>query len=88
MTVVNGIKKLSKLGKVEKNECGEYWTIVEDSEGKERYISFYVNGRNEPGAELCAIATKRAGEESDSMTDYFPETYHENLTQAIRSALR
>ena len=87
MTVTNGIKKLSKLGKVEKNDCGEYWVIVKDSEGKERNISFMVNGREEPGANLCCINVRRTNDHSDSMTDYSAGSFYPNLSQAIGSAL-
>ena len=88
MTITNGIKKLTKLGKVNRNDCGEYSVIVNGADNKNRVVSFMVNGREEPGANLCCINVRRTNDHSDSMTDYSAGSFYPNLSQAINSALR
>lgn len=81
MKIENAIKKLSKLTKVEKGDNNQYYAILNGT-----VISFYKNGGGSDQA-IC-FHTKRVGEQSDSMTDYFPGSFHNNLTQAINSATR
>ena len=46
------------------------------------YVEFSRNGGTD---EITCICTASIGQESDSMTDYFPQVFHDNLTQALRS---
>ena len=74
----NAIKKMQKLGEV-KNDAG--WVTL-DYKGYHLIIT--ENGR--PGSdEIATISTCSfsLAKERDSMSDYFPECYHNNVTQAI-----
>jgi len=74
MKITNAIKKLEKIAPVTKNDNGLYTCKITDKEN----VHFY----GQDGDVIC-IHTMRANEQSDSMTDYFPQTWHDNITQAI-----
>ena len=76
MKLSNAIKRASKFGKVQNNN-GQYWVNY-----KGYVVSFHQNGRIEDDAATC-FHTKRQGEESDSMTDYFPGVFWDNLKQCF-----
>ena len=77
MKITNAVRKLERLGlEVETNGVGEHWAIY-----KGYVVSFYRNGGS---GEITCVNTKRVGEESDSQSDYFVESFHDNLTRAIR----
>lgn len=76
MKLTNAIKKLEKLGlKVTKN--GPFYR----AEANTSRIEFFAQGDSITCINTCSLKTEK---ERDSMSDYFPETYHQNLTQAIR----
>lgn len=75
MKLQNAIKKLSKVTQVEEYAKGMFRGVIGDS-----WVGFCRNGSSD---EITCIHTMRVGEESDSMTDYFPQIWHDNLTQAI-----
>lgn len=77
MKTLNAIKKLEKIAPVTKNERGLYTCKINDDSN--------VHFHNQDGEAIC-IHTMRAGEQSDAMTDYFPQIWHDNISQAIRHA--
>ena len=79
MTVQNAIKKLSKYGKVQKDGTNMYFIQY-----KGYIVSFRCNGADTPETSIVCEHTQRYYEKSDSMTDYFPGSYWDNLTQAIK----
>lgn len=77
MKVVNAIAKVKKVtGDEPKMVDGKF---LVDYKGYT--ISFFQNGRD--GENITCIYTQRHGQKDDSMTDYFPGTFHDNLTQAF-----
>ena len=79
MTLNNAIKKASRFGKVV-NDGRHYFVRIIFDDGSTEEIGFYLNGS---GPDITCIYSKNAKLEADSMTDYFPETWHSNLTQAF-----
>lgn len=77
MKIQNAIKKLEKIAPVTKNDNGVYTCKVGEKEN--------VHFHEQDGRAIC-IHTMREGEKSDSMTDYFPMTWHDNISQAISFA--
>lgn len=75
MKLSNAIKKISKLGTVQ--NVGQEYSI--NLNGYK--IAFSQNGRSD---EITCIYTMAEGLECDSMTDYFPMTWHNTLTSAIK----
>ena len=47
-------------------------------------ISFSNNGKETETSEAVCFHTRRETDVSDSMTDYFAGTFHDNLTQAVK----
>jgi hypothetical protein len=48
-------------------------------------ISFMANGRSEDDRDaICFYTTKQARTEDDMNSDYWPGTFHDNLTQAFK----
>ena len=76
MKLSNAIKKMEKLGKV--SNVGQFYRV----EFNNHALVVTQNGRDDSTATIstCALSIES---ERDSMTDYFPETFHDNLTQAI-----
>ena len=84
MTLKSAIKKAEKLSgqKVQKNENNEYWVSY-----KGERVSFHINGRLDENGEgtITGIYTcKRERTFQDQMEEYFPGTFHDNLTQAFK----
>lgn len=77
MKTTNAIKKLEKIAPVTKNENGLYTCAINEREN--------LHFHNQDGEAIC-IHTMRKNEQSCSMTDYFPMTWHDNISQAIRFA--
>lgn len=76
MKLTNAIKKLEKLGlEVKKN--GPFFRAETDT----ARIEFFAQGDSITCINTCGLKLEK---ERDSMSDYFPETYHNNLSQAIR----
>ena len=78
MNVAAAIKKGNKLSgtEVQVNSTNlHFWHY------KGEVIAFYPNGDK---SSICCIQSYKIGDKSDSMTDYFPQTFHDNLTQAFR----
>jgi hypothetical protein len=82
MLVTNAKKMLSKHGQLH-NSGTRYWIHIGPYE-----VSFLVNGREEPGADITCEHVKRIGAESDPCSDYHPGSYFDSLTQAIKYAKR
>lgn len=80
MQLQNAIKKLASVAVVNNNGCQYY----ADLNGQ--VVSFCENGGGSNTA-IC-FHVKRKGEQSDSMSDYFPGSYFPTLTSAIKSAQR
>ncbi len=81
MTLENTIKKAEKISgeKIQFNGC-QFWVNY-----KGHIVSFHANGRIEPGCEsTCFYTSNRARTYEDHMTDYFPGTFHDNITQAFK----
>jgi len=81
MKLANAIKKLEKQGfKVTINENNKNFHLAKKPNSNQ-VIEFVQNGGSD---EIVCIRTKRENERDDSMTDYFPGTWHDNITQAIK----
>lgn len=78
-TLKNTIKKAAKIAPVQ-NNGNSYWIEIGG-----QVVGWMKNGTYD---EAVCFHTMRVGEKSDSMTDYFPQTWHDNITQAIRFAQR
>lgn len=74
MKIENAIKKLEKIAPVKKNDNGLYTCKANDKDK----IHFY-----EQGGRVICIHTIHGDDTSDVMTDYFPQIWHDNITQAI-----
>jgi hypothetical protein len=79
MKLTNAIKKLEKVSENGVNKEGQIYSGVING----NVVSFSQNGREDSA--VC-FHIKAVGEKSDSMTDYFPGTFCNNLSQAIRLA--
>ena len=80
MKLSNAINKLGKYGKVQKDETGLYWIAY-----KGYIVSFRANGDyDDPNPSIVCEHTQRYEEKADSQTDYFPGSYWDSLTQAIK----
>lgn len=82
-TIANTIKKAEKLtgNKVQVNPSnGKHFVKFNDYT-----ISWFANGRLTPDAEaICFYTANRPRTEDDMNSDYFPGTFHDNLTQAFK----
>ena len=77
MKIENAIKKIEKItGQKPTERDGKFYV---DYLGYS--ISFFRNGRESEN--ITCIYTIRDGMKDDSMTDYFPGTFHDNLSQAF-----
>lgn len=76
MKALNAIKKLEKAtgNKISKN--GNRYSI----ETQNDIIAFI----EQSSGEIMCISICRKGLESCAMTDYFPQTYCDNISQALR----
>lgn len=79
MELTTAIKKAEKLSGKKVTVNGQQHTVIY----KGYVVGFSANGRIESGVSATCYHTKRVGEMSDSMTDYFPGTFHDNITQAF-----
>jgi len=81
MNVAAAIKKGNKITgtEVQKNSDNQHYWIY-----KGQCVSFFANGHFSLESEIVCIHTRRVGDKADSMTDYFPGTFHDNLTKAFR----
>ena len=77
MKLSNAVKKMEKLGTVTENR-GFYRVVVNGT-----VLEVTKNGDMDSVATIttCGINLEK---ERDVQSDYFPETYHSNLSQAIR----
>lgn len=80
MTTANAIKKLSKYGEVKLNNTGLHFITLNGY-----IVSFRKNGAGE-NPDITCEHTCPVNEKSDISSDYFPGSYWDNLTQAIRFA--
>ncbi len=81
MKITSAIKKVSKALNVEPIKRGQFYRF---EYGKE-CLEFAQNGSSD---EITCISTCRIGDESCAMTDYFPNIWHNNVTQAIKFIIR
>ena len=73
---INAVKKLQKEGFTVESNNGRYNAILEGSKEVVEFID--QNG------EVICISSRRINDQPDAMTDYFPQTWHDNISQAIR----
>ena len=78
MKIENAIKKLSKLGNVEKNKNGQHWIKFNN-----HVISFWVQDGN-----VHCINCRHENDINDTQSDYFAGIYCDNISEAIRLANR
>lgn len=79
MKLSNAIKKLEKVSENGVKQDGQIYSGLINGQ----VVSFSQNGREDSA--VC-FHVKAVGEKSDSMTDYFPGSFCDNLSQAIRLA--
>lgn len=82
MTVLNTVKKAEKLSgsKIDKNDNNQFFVMY-----KGYSVSFYPNGRMSDTTESTNFyTTKTARTEDDMNSDYFPGTFHDNITQCFK----
>ena len=82
MTVKNAMKKLSKYGTVE-HQGSSAWIIINN-----RFVSFLSNGTWDENSSAICFHVRRINDESDIQSDYHAGSFFDNLTQAIRYAMR
>ena len=72
----NAVKKMEKLGTVSND--GQFYRV----EFNDHSLVITRNGRDDSIATIstCGLSMES---ERDSMTDYFPETFHDNFKQAV-----
>jgi hypothetical protein len=75
-TLTNTNKKASKIAEVKSSYPGSFHIELGDW-----ILGWSKNGTYD---EAVCFHTMRKGEKSDAMTDYFPQTWHDNFTQAYR----
>mgnify|MGYP001565294956 CR=1 FL=1 len=78
-----GIKFLSKYGKVEYTQGRGYWINY-----KGYCVSFLPNGENKPENSLVCEHVQRIGESGDVQSDYFPGSFYDSLSKAIKAVER
>ncbi|MBE0470420.1 MAG: hypothetical protein IBX55_13055 [Methyloprofundus sp.] len=81
MKLANAIKKIEKLGHTVEQNGGIFRSVING-----HALTFCSNGPVNETSTTAAISTcgLQLEQERDSMSDYFPETYHDNLAQALR----
>lgn len=79
MKFKNAIKKLERNG-FDVSITNDR-SVVARKGNRDDYISFF---RNWDGEEIHCIAVGSDNDQRDVYTDYFPETYCDTLTQAIK----
>ncbi|MDG4813055.1 hypothetical protein P8629_08545 [Hydrogenovibrio sp. 3SP14C1] len=84
MKIQNAIKKLEKSGAVNETHDDYRFRFILNGEA----ITFSRNGRGSEEVTCIATCPLSMESERDSMTDYFPETFHDNITQAIKFVQR
>jgi len=77
MKLQTAIKKATKATGSQPNKNGIFYSF----EFNNKILEFSKNGREE---EITCISTRSKGDNADSMTDYFPNIWHNNLTQALK----
>ena len=82
MVIQSAIKKIKKgLDiSIEKTDYGVYY-----GEYKNYIISFMNNGGQD---NVTCISTRKKNDLPDSQSDYYPQCWHNNITQAIKFLLR
>lgn len=76
MTLSNAIKKVEKFTGKTVQVDGQLHSV----EHNNQVLEFFKNGREDA---ITCISTRNVGDESDSMTDYFPNIWHDNITRAL-----
>lgn len=80
-TLINTIKKAEKLSGQKVRVNGQTHSVTYKGET----VQFMANGRIEAGTiAVCFYTFKHARTEDDMNSDYFPGTFHDNLSQAFR----
>lgn len=82
MIIKNAIKKLSKLGKIERNEH-EAWITLNN-----RVISFMANGRWDDNSNIVCINVRGINDQDDPTTDYSAGSFYPTLASAIKIVQR
>jgi hypothetical protein len=81
MTIANATKKLIKAGFIVLNVSGSFTAAHKDSA---RVIEFHRNGGSD---NVTCIRSRRISDKDDAMSDYFAGSWHDNITQAMRTVL-
>lgn len=76
MKALNAVKKLEKATGNKISKSGNRYSI----ETQNDIIAFI----EQSSGNITCISICRKGLESDAMTDYFPQTYCDNISQALR----
>lgn len=76
MKISNAIKKVERRTGNKMYRKGNFYRANYNGS----YIEFSRNGNTDS---ITCICTAKIGEESCSMTDYFPQVFHDNITQAL-----
>jgi len=86
MKLSKAIKKIEKATGVTAKKIGHHYSAIIGTE----VIEFHTqqDWQDKEGEEsIVCISTRDVNQHSDAMTDYFPQTWHDNITQAIKFAL-
>ena len=82
-TLKNTIKKAEKISgqKIQTNSINEFWVVY-----KGYTISFFCNGRldMENGEATCFYTSKYKRTLEDTLQEYWPGCFHENIQQCIK----
>lgn len=79
MTLQNAIKELQKANLiVSTDDTGK---VTGHREGEDRYVGFH---RSAHSAEITCVHTSRFSTPAEPMMDYFPQTWHNSVTAAIK----
>ena len=82
MKTNNAINKLTKSGfSVEVENHGDQTTIVARKSGLSRFVWMTAQA----GA-VCVVKTVPVNDEKDILSDYFPGTFWNSVSQAIKNA--
>lgn len=76
MLLRNALKKVKKEFNLEPNVNGKFHSITYNG----KILEFLKTSDDE----IQCISTCNVNDKPDSQSDYFPQTWHDNLTQAIK----
>jgi hypothetical protein len=78
-------KTIAKAEKLSGQKCKEFSDYGIFSVTYKGYlVEIYANGRIADDKEPALFTTTKIGYKVDTLSDYFPGTYHDNLTQCFK----